>query len=483
MQQQNVHIAVVVEVRADHPSALLGVVQPQGLRAFGKGARAVGQERPGLVHGEAAIMIKLKPAVGVVDVQVAVVVEVDEATAPTPAAVGHASRIGDVHECAAIVAVQAIADSRQVGGHVGPDGQDAADEPVQVSVAVIVADGAAHAVAVDDDRMVGDVAESAVAVVEEYLGEVEVAHHQEVRVLIVVDPRERGREGRIESPLADERVGIEDDRGRDARRLADAGEANSPALAVVAPQRLRVADAAYEVAGRAPMAERQVQVAVEVVIAEGGRHGVLGPHAVQARARRPIGEGTVACVGEHERWVAVQARHQQVEVAVAIEIGQGRRAVAPRAIAGAGVSDAGFGSHLDKHHVALVPIQQIGPQVATHNEQVHIPVPVVVPCGNAARDDDRHFDVAHVVGEADGEGDAGSVGDIGESGQRRFVGRRIWSGGRLIGSAGRWGGRWRRRTAAAAAPAAAGNHDRQQQCGQHAAHWRTQAWLPGNQGE
>ena len=222
VQQQNVRVAVVVEVRAHHAASLLGVIKAETHGTVPETALAVGYECPRLVPGEAAELVELGPAVGVVDVEIAVVLEIDEAASPAPAAVRDIRHLGGVDENTVVVAIEAVADPRHVSRHVLADGENAADEPVQVAVAVVVADGRAHAVAVDDDLVVRHVAKGAVAVVEEHLGEVEVADHQQVWIRVVVDPREGGREGRVECALADAWIAIQYHGWRDAGLHADA---------------------------------------------------------------------------------------------------------------------------------------------------------------------------------------------------------------------------------------------------------------------
>ena len=167
MRLEEIHIAVVVEVRADHAVAHLGIRHAHRLRALEKAAVAFGKKQPACVRVEVARLERLRPAVGVVDVQVPVQVEVRETSAPTPAAVRHPRAFGNIEELAEGVAVEAVAEREHAPAAVVRDAQYGRDEPIQVAIAVVVAERRTHAVAVDDHAPVRDVAEGAVAVVHE----------------------------------------------------------------------------------------------------------------------------------------------------------------------------------------------------------------------------------------------------------------------------------------------------------------------------
>ena len=292
------------------------------------------------------------PAVGVVDVEVAVVFEVQETASPAPAAVGDAGLVGHIDKRPVVVPVQAIADPRYVRRHIVADGANAAHEPVEIAVAVVVADRRTHAVAVDDHLVVGDVAERGVGVVDEHLGGVEVRDHEDVGVHVVVDAREGRRERVVEVQLRHQRILVDDNRRDQAACHADAFEPDAVAVAVVAPQVFGVSGPAEQVPRRAPVPEQQVEVAVEVVVAERRRQGVGGMHEVESRALGDVGERPVAVVGEHHRGVALQPREEEIEVPVAVEIGKCGRTVA--VVLGGGFSQrhAGLGGDILEYQVA-----------------------------------------------------------------------------------------------------------------------------------
>ena len=73
-----------------------------------------------------------------------------------------------------------------------------------------------------------------------------------------------------------------------------------------------------------PVRQSQVEVAVQVVVAERRREGLLGAHGFDPGVPGHVGERAVAVVVEEARRVALQAAHEQVEVAVAVEVGEGR---------------------------------------------------------------------------------------------------------------------------------------------------------------
>src|SRR5690606_23139796 len=109
--------------------------------------------------------VRLRPAVGMKNIEVAVVVDIDDACAPAPGTVGNAEpvRVVDKDGGAAVVDVQAVPDRRDV---VVARPRDARDEPVEITVVVDVPDCRAHPVldAPQDGRV--EAAKGAVTVVE-----------------------------------------------------------------------------------------------------------------------------------------------------------------------------------------------------------------------------------------------------------------------------------------------------------------------------
>ena len=150
-----------------------------------------------------------------------------------------------------------------------------------------------------------------------------------------------------------------------------------------------------------PRARSEIPVAV--VVAEGRGEGVLRPHEVQPGTRGHVAEGAVAVVGKDERRIAVEPRNEYVEVAIPVEVCHGGRTVTVSPVSGLRVCQPGLRRDIRELEVAVVPIQQVGTQVSAHDEEVDVPVPVVVAGGDTAGCHDRNFRVAHAAGETDGE--------------------------------------------------------------------------------
>ena len=95
-RDKDVDPAVVVVVRAHGPAPLAVVGDPRRERALRETAVAVGHEKARRVVGIA--FVDARVAIGVEQVQVAVVVEVREAASPAPVAVAHVGLVGSVLE-------------------------------------------------------------------------------------------------------------------------------------------------------------------------------------------------------------------------------------------------------------------------------------------------------------------------------------------------------------------------------------------------
>src|SRR5690606_32716961 len=136
------------EERADHAASLLAVEQAERLGALLEAAALDVHERPARVVAMLAPRVLAHPTVRVIDVEVAVVLEVDEAGAPAPTAVRNARKQRDVRELAvAVVAIKTIA--YRVHGaerHGSVRREDARDEPVEIAVVVVIAERGTHAV-------------------------------------------------------------------------------------------------------------------------------------------------------------------------------------------------------------------------------------------------------------------------------------------------------------------------------------------------
>ena len=227
-------------------------------------------------------------------------------------------------------------------------------------------------------------------------------------------------EGRREGPVAAARgvplgkrflgVGQRQNGRRDAGRDAGAGKSNAVRVAVVAPQvlggeapgsLLRVQHAGPR---RAPVRQGQVEVTVQVVVAERRREGLPGAHGFDTGVPGHVREGAVAVVAEQAGRVALQAADEQIEVAVAIDVGEGRPGVAVVAGRRAGEGEPGRCRHLGEPQAAVVAIQEVGADVTAHDEQVDVAVVVVVAgrgAGAGHQVDEREaVDAAHAALES-----------------------------------------------------------------------------------
>ena len=356
---QHVDIPVALHVEAGDAPALGVVGQADVPGAFPKddvaGSGVV--EKP---DGIVAVVLALHdvPAVDVQDVDVPVVVEVRRAGTPCPAAVVHLGRHREVPELpGAVVAVEPVA---ELAPALDVEVVDGGDEPVHVAVAVVVADRGTHAGLVDDDVLIGDVGECAVAVVQEDLALLEVGCHQEVAVAVVVDVAEvRG-----ERP-----VGVLFDQGGGYSRL-DAC-VRECAVAVVAPDGLGVLARIVVVA---PMREKEVDESVPVVVEErrGDRVHRGQPDAGCLGCVDESSFGLLEPVLEDVVRVADDGADEQVEVAITIDVTECRAASPVREV------EAEFGTDLLERPVAAIAVEVIGRLVAADDVEVHVPVGVHV---------------------------------------------------------------------------------------------------------
>ena len=265
---------------------------------------------------------------------------------------------------------------------------------------------------------------------------------------ILIQPRESGREGVVDARRV---AGIDgfrvDDVGRDAGRQAHVREPDRCARAggVVPPQVFGVHLRPHP-PPRAPMGEKEIQIAIEIVVAERRRHGVAGADGVQAGAGGDVRESAVAVVAEQKRRIELQAADEEVQVAVAVNVRERRAGVAVVLRGRFGVGHPGGRGHFGKDVAAQVAVEQVGADVAPHHEEVHPAVVVVVPRGHAAAEGFRIGAGGALV--AVPIMNPGCRGDIREpQGHRRRRRRR--------GRFGRRRGRHRRRTATATTSATA----------------------------
>src|SRR5262249_37785749 len=167
---------------------------------------------------------------------------------------------------------------------------------------------------------------------------------------------------------------------------------------VVAPEQLeRLAERGLK--RGVPVGDEQIEVAVAIDVGEGGRERVAGED--EAAGGGDVGEGAVALVVEETRLRTVDAEDEQVGPAVAVDVG-GHRAAA----AAAGDRDAGGGADFGERAVVLVVKEQVWADVAAHDVEIGPAVTVVVAARDAAGDvtalRDVGGDVAVLIGEAGG---------------------------------------------------------------------------------
>ena len=291
-------------------------------------------------------------------------VQVHRHGAPAPATVldpGRRRRLGE--------AVAAAVDVEHVAGAGDGLAQLAVDRghvPVEAAVAVEVGHRAAHAVGVQaGSRRRGHLGEGAVTVVAVVLAGAQVGGDQQLRVAVAVHVGEqRGEAQRAQA----EHPGLTGDLGEGA-------------VAVVAEQRIGVVDQQLVAPLRAPRSHRQVQVAVQVVVAERRAHAgrPLAGQRGDAGLRRHLGEGAVAVVavepqasrrggGQLGRPVA---DHVEIDPAVAVVIAGDRPEAAvaygePRLL-GAVAEGA----------VTVVEVEPVRPGAAAGDEEQVLPAVAV----------------------------------------------------------------------------------------------------------
>ena len=270
---------------------------------------------------------------------------------------------------------------------------DIGDEPVEVAVGVVVAEGGAHAVVVGADagseRAVG---EGAITVVPKELAGFEIRGEGEVHVAVAVEVDKPWREA-IGAILA-----IDVDAGGDG----DVFEAAGLSGAEVAEQpRLRIGD---EIA---PVAGNEVEVAVIVVVAETGPLAAADDAVGKGRGMAGAGVGEIAAAVVEIEVIAgvADGGHVEVEVAVVVDVA-GDDAVGVRGEDEAGGRRAGF-----ERAVAKVAIEDV----------------VIVEAG------EDEVDVAVAV-EVAGRGAAGEEGFTGEDLDQLGVGVDVVDAGAAVTS-------------------------------------------------
>ena len=108
-------------------------------------ARAIRQELRG---GTLGFRRLVAVAIHMKHVQMPIVVEISHATGPAPRAATHAARFGAIDELTITIFVQAIARFEHVAK--GRVGADVGHEPIQIEIAVDVAERRAHSVLVGE---------------------------------------------------------------------------------------------------------------------------------------------------------------------------------------------------------------------------------------------------------------------------------------------------------------------------------------------
>ena len=200
-------------------------------------------------------------------------VHVDRCHTPSPASVPHPRRAGTLLEAVAPpVDVEHVAGTGNVGMEVG--GVDRRHVPVEQAVVVEITHGAAHAVGVQAGAgLLRQVGEGAVAIVAEVAAGTVVGGDQQLGETVAVH---------VDKPRTEPEAG----RVIDARR---SGHVEECAVPLIAEQQARGGDAAED-------GDEQIQIAIEIVVAEDGpqsEHGALiagidaGKHVDPGRARQP----------------------------------------------------------------------------------------------------------------------------------------------------------------------------------------------------
>ena len=274
---------------------------------------------------------------------------------------------------------------------------DAGDEPVHVSVEIVVPNGSAHAVLVGDGG-IGYVGEGGAAVVAQHLARAEVPGQQDVGVAVAVDVGEGRREGEF-APVA--RAG--DHTGADRHDVAHVLVA---ALAVVAPE---IAGRRPEpVPGPVPMGEEGVEVAVAVMIGGGHRvDGAVGSGAERGGHFRELPAAVVA-----ERLRSLRVDREEIGDAIAVEVdevaGPVHRRRRDAAIAGPRLEAAAVPAEEPAGLAGAVGDVEFGPAVAVDIGKGEA---AVLPASFA-----QFPGIFFVAGDLDGVAQADRLGHIGETG-------------------------------------------------------------------
>ena len=369
---EEVEVAIPVVVEGDDATSLAGVVDAELGRALREGRVAVRHEDPRRVevelrrHGAR----ERTPPVHVHEVEVPVVVQVRERAPPAPVPDPDARLVGAVLEGrVAEVPIQAI--PRDPPGPFGDAVRvpDARHEPVEASVAVVVADGGAHPVLVRDDRR-GHIREGAVAGVPQDLARAEVRGHEEIGPAIVVEVGKVGGEGEVELRVKR--------RARERRQRRRRGHVGEVAAAVVPPEMV----ARVRRQPRAPVRHEEVEIAVTVIVSERGREALADGR--EPGGGRDVLKRAVAPVAEQARLGPGDSEDQEVEVPVTVDVRQGRACAA-----GAGHGHAGGRTHLGERAVAAVPEEEVRPHVSPRRVEVEPAIAVVVAAGDAPRGEQR----------------------------------------------------------------------------------------------
>ena len=298
------------------------------------------------------------------------------------------AHVGEVSR--AVVAVEAVAGDSPVALARAVGVPDRGDEPVEVAVAVEVADRRTHAVLVVGDSVLLDQVEGSVLLVAQDLRGAEVGGDEQVRPAVVVDVGEVAGEGVVDVAALQ---GTAED--GDARRLAHVRELAAAIVAPKAPGGGRVRQ------GGAPARDEEVEVEVAIVIAEG--RGVAVPGQREAGPRRQR-EGAVPAIQVEPRRRLEEAEQQEVEPAVAVDVGE--RAARDQA---AHRGEAGVEGLVAEGAVAAVAVEAGEADATARHVEVDVPVAVVVARSGAAGEDAHGFLVV------DREGiDPGRGGHVGE---------------------------------------------------------------------
>ena len=321
---QDVDPAVAVIVGADRAPALARVADAQFGRALGEGAVSVRHEQPGGIVEERGVLpvpsdifllqpvsVRLGPghavAIGVEEVDMAVIVEIGETRPPAPAALPDAGGVRRILEPAvAAISVEPVAGRAFSGPAIRV--VDAGHEPVHVAVAVVVPNRGAHAVLVGDDG-IADVSEAPAAFVQQHLAGPEIARQQDVRVAVAVNVAEGRREGHFER-----RRQARLPQFTDRRHMGDVLE---PPLPVIAPE--IVERRVQSVRELPPLGEKEVQVAVAVVIACGHRIQIAHVGACGKRAGL-LREAPAAVIAERLRAAPVEG--EEIRRSVLVEVNE-----------------------------------------------------------------------------------------------------------------------------------------------------------------